>query len=24
VAGQLGASHKIEVYPDRLFPQPGS
>ena len=24
VAGQLGAGHKIEVYPDRLFPQPGS
>jgi hypothetical protein len=24
VAAQLGASHKIEVYPDRLFPQPGS
>ena len=24
VAGQLGASHKIEVYPERLFPQPGS
>jgi hypothetical protein len=23
-AGQLGANHKIEVYPDRLFPQPGS
>jgi hypothetical protein len=24
VAGQMGAGHKIEVYPDRLFPQPGS
>jgi hypothetical protein len=24
LTGQLGANHKIEVYPDRLFPQPGS